>query len=233
MDNIIINDQEKSFNNSVGVLTKIVKIMDFLTQNEKGDLNSISKGTRIPRSTTHRLLSALEGHHLITKTADGYVIGSRITVWSDASFSKSIVEAARPILKKLTESTNESSQIYIREGANRVCVASVINSSGLTNTVPVGSIFPIEVGSAGRVFKIWGEELLNKQYDAIRSQGWVESVAEREEGVASVSAPVFSFNGKLIAAISVSGPISRLGEKPSEKLASYVVEAAQELSGKL
>ena len=62
----------------------------------------------------------------------------------------------------------------------------------------------------------------------IRVRGWAESVAEREAGVASVSAPVFREEGRLGAAVSVSGPISRLGESPGQRLSHLVVEAARE-----
>lgn len=228
----IRKSQRQCLSGNVGVLTKIVSIMDFLAENGSGDLNTISKGTGIPRSTVHRLLSDLEEAHLVAKTREGYTIGPKIAIWSDSAYAKIIAEAAKPILKKLTESTNESSQVYIREGEQRICITSV-NVAGLANMVPVGSIFPIGAGSAGKVFKIWEDEISNKEYDAIRRQGWVESVAEREPGVASVSAPIFSKSGKLIAAISVSGPISRLGEKPSEKLAAHVLKAARELNEKL
>ncbi|MFY9889801.1 MAG: IclR family transcriptional regulator C-terminal domain-containing protein, partial [Streptosporangiaceae bacterium] len=67
---------------------------------------------------------------------------------------------------------------------------------------------------------------------AVRSRGWAASVAEREAGVASVSAPVFS-GGVLLAALCVSGPVSRLGQAPGRKLSSQVVEAAAELSRQL
>jgi DNA-binding IclR family transcriptional regulator len=53
-------------------------------------------------------------------------------------------------------------------------------------------------------------------------------VAEREEGVASVSAPVFR-GGRVVAAVGASGPIARLGERPGERLAGRVVEAAREI----
>lgn len=62
-----------------------------------------------------------------------------------------------------------------------------------------------------------------------RERGWAESVAEREAGVASVSAPVFGPDGKVRAAVSASGPISRLGEHPGGRLAEQVVAAAREI----
>jgi DNA-binding IclR family transcriptional regulator len=62
-----------------------------------------------------------------------------------------------------------------------------------------------------------------------RARGWAESVAEREAGVASVSAPVFGPDGVLRAAVCASGPVSRLGEHPGERLADLVVAAAREI----
>ena len=63
----------------------------------------------------------------------------------------------------------------------------------------------------------------------IRVRGWAQSVAEREAGVASVSAPVFGEDGRLRAAASISGPISRLTGNPSQQLSHLVVEAAREI----
>jgi DNA-binding IclR family transcriptional regulator len=64
---------------------------------------------------------------------------------------------------------------------------------------------------------------------AVRNRGWAVSVAEREPGVASVSAPVLR-DGVLLAALCVSGPVSRLGQFPGRKLSPLVVAAAAELS---
>jgi DNA-binding IclR family transcriptional regulator len=56
--------------------------------------------------------------------------------------------------------------------------------------------------------------------------GWVESVEEREPGVASVSAGVRGPDGALIAAVSVSGPIERLSRHPGARFGAAVLAAA-------
>jgi len=230
MDKKIIIENNGKFNSGVGVLDKIVNILEVLVEEGPAELNKIVNETKISRSTVHRLLTAMEGHHLVTKSKEGYLLGSRLAAWGEVSYSKNLVELAKPSLIKLRDLTGESTQLYVREGNKRICIASVEPKIGLRNTVPVGSVLPLELGSAGKVFLIWSERHSNEdKYQKIRQQGWVESVAEREEGVASVSAPIFSPNGTLIAAISVSGPISRLNTSPSKKLADYVVKAAKEI----
>jgi DNA-binding IclR family transcriptional regulator len=65
------------------------------------------------------------------------------------------------------------------------------------------------------------------------SRGWAESAAEREAGVASVSAPVRDHEGRVVAALSVSGPIDRVGRRPGRTLAGPVVAAAARISVRL
>jgi DNA-binding IclR family transcriptional regulator len=74
----------------------------------------------------------------------------------------------------------------------------------------------MNLGSAGKVLR--GDA-------AARRRGWAESVEEREKGVASVSAPVH-LGGKVIAAVSVSGPIERTSRRPGRRYAGAVIEAA-------
>lgn len=65
---------------------------------------------------------------------------------------------------------------------------------------------------------------------AVRRRGWAQSVAEREAGVASVSAPVRGPSGRVIAAVSISGPIERMGRQPGRLHAAAVVAAANRLT---
>ena len=74
-------------------------------------------------------------------------------------------------------------------------------------------------------------EMERAGFETERGRGWAESVAERESGVASVSAPVVADG--VLAAVSVSGPVSRLGESPGGRLSSVVLRAAREIEGGL
>ena len=152
-----------------------------------------------------------------------------------AGVSPDLIEASRPVLAKLRDETDESTQLYVREGGQRVCVAIAERGTGLKATVAVGAVMPLDLGSAGKVLLAFSipDADPDSRLASVRGQGWAESVAEREAGVASVSAPVFGPDGELKAAVSASGPISRLGDHPGEWLAEPVVAAAREIEAAL
>jgi len=221
----------------VGVLDKSVGILAFLSTDGPASLAGVVEGTRLSRPTAHRLLSALEAHHLVARTGGRYSLGLRLLGWGNRAAGTNLVDAARPTLAVLRDGTGESTQLYVREGDDRVCVASVERATGLRDTVPVGAVLQLARGSAGKVLLAWAEDrgrytdlVAEPVLEEIRRRGWAESVAEREEGVASVSAPVFDASRSVVsAAVSASGPIARLGDHPGERLAERVVAAAREI----
>ncbi|MDP9457329.1 MAG: IclR family transcriptional regulator [Actinomycetota bacterium] len=221
----------------VGVLDKAVGILAFLATDGPASLAEVVEGTGLARPTAHRLLSALETHHLVARGEGRYALGMRLLGWgNEVAAGAGLVGAARPALTALRDATGESTQLYVREGDARVCVATVERATGLKTTVPVGAVLPLVLGSAGKVLLAWAEDRERfpagpeaSVLEGVRRRGWAESVAEREEGVASVSAPVFDGDGGVRAAVSASGPIARLGANPGERLAAAVVSAARKI----
>ena len=149
-----------------------------------------------------------------------------------------------PVLARLRDITGESAQLWRRQGDYRVCVAAAERPSGLRDTIPVGSQLTMRAGSAAQILLAWEDPermhrgLQNAAFSAaalsgIRRRGWAQSVGEREQGVASVSAPIRSPAGKVIAAVSVSGPLERLSRQPGRMHAPAVLAAAERLSESL
>ena len=219
----------------VGVLDKSVGILALLAEGGSASLAEVVEATGIPRPTAHRLLAALEAHHLVVRGNGRYRLGLRLLGWGEkAAAGTNLVEVARPVLESLRDETGESVQLYVREGDRRVCVAAVERAGrGLRDMVPVGAVLPLEQGSGGKVLLAWSEDGEVAGLGEVRRTGWAESVAEREAGVASVSAPVFGPGGELRAAVCVSGPASRLGESPGGRLAGQAVSAAREIGDAL
>ena len=225
----------------VGVLDKAASV---LTALETGPLTlaGLVQTTGLARPTAHRLAVALEHHRFVGRDLQGrFVLGPRLQELAAAAGEDRLLATAGPILARLRDITGESAQLFRRQGDVRVCVAAAERPSGLRDTVPVGSQLTMLAGSAAQVLLAWDEPdriqrgLIGASFSAlslasVRRQGWAQSVGEREAGVASVSAPVRTPNNKVIAAVSVSGPIERLTRTPGRMHAAAVTAAAERLS---
>ena len=218
-------------------MDKAVLVLDAVAEGATS-LAALTERTGLSRATAHRLAVALEVHRLLVRDREGrWSIGPKPTELVGGGRDR-LLEVAGPVLSRLRDATGESAQLYRRSGARRLCVAVAERGSGLRDTVPVGSELPLTAGSAGQVLLAWvpedplvGEAAFTARTLAeVRRRGWAHSVGERESGVASVSAPVRSRDGRVIAAVSVSGPLERLTRAPGRLHAPAVVAAAGELT---
>jgi DNA-binding IclR family transcriptional regulator len=205
----------------VGTLDKAVSVLDALAGGPLA-LGDLVAGTGLPRATAHRLATALEAHDLVRRDDEGrFMLGlGLVALGRAAADGFPLAEAAGPALLALRDETGESTQLYVREGDRRICVAALESPHGLRTIVPLGAALPLDRGSAGAVLR--GDEL-------VLDRGWAESVGEREAGVASVSAPVRDGDGRVVAAVSVSGPIERTGREPGRRWGTAVSSAARRI----
>ena len=215
----------------IKVLDRSIAIIDAIASGEK-TLSPLSTDTGLPRAPTHRLATALEIHQILVRTDSGaWTIGPALARYA-ASAPSQIIDAAKPIMADLVDTTNESVQLYELTGSSRTCVAAVEPPSGLTHTVPVGSQLPLDRGSAAKIFAAHGlvdAAFTEKEMADVRSSGLSESVAEREVGLASVSTPILGSNGAVLAVLSISGPVERLKPSPADIWGKELLAAAKKL----
>ena len=201
----------------VGVLDKAMAVLAAV-EDAPRSLAELVDATGLSRATAHRLARALEVHGLVRRTPDGrFAVGPRLD-------AVALPELARPALEALSHATGESVQLFVRRGDRRLCVAALESPNELRTIVPVGAFLPLDRGSAGKVLS---------EDAAVLRRGWAESVAEREPGVASVSAPVVDGEGRVRAAVSVSGPIQRTTRAPGRRYAKAVMAAARQVEAAL
>jgi DNA-binding IclR family transcriptional regulator len=230
-------------NNSsgVGVLDKAVSVLGAVEAGP-ASLAQLVEMTGLARPTAHRIALALEKHRLLTRDSRGrFILGPRIAEMAASAGEDRLLAVAQPVLVQLRDLTGESAQLYRRQSDARICIAAAERASGLRDTVPVGSALPMTAGSAAQVLLAWDEAeamhraLRGARFTAatlalVRNRGWAASAAEREAGVASVSAPVRGPGGRVVAAVSVSGPIERLTRSPGRLHAGAVVAAGERIS---
>src|SRR5450631_906172 len=225
----------------VGVLDKAALVLSALEPGPQ-TLAGLVQATGLARPTAHRLAVALEYHRLVTRDLQGrFVLGPRLAELAAAAGEDRLLATAGPVLTWLLETTGESAQLYRRQGDERICVAAAERLHGLRDSVPIGSVLSMQAGSAAQVLLAWEEPdrlhrgLIGARFTAtmlagVRRRGWAQSVGEREPGVASVSTPVRAQSGRVVAAVSVSGPPERLTRTPGRLHAAAVLAAGNRLT---
>jgi len=231
---------------AVGTLDRA---LDVLSAVERGGrtYTDIVSATGMTRPTAHRMIRALEDHGLLMQVGGhGYALGPRLLRLAEhAMRNLPLRDLAHPALERLARTTGESAQLYVRDQDRRLCVDSVQSSNELRTIVEIGASLPIAKGSGGKVFLAWSEDgelqasmdnlpddegtRLARMVATTKRRGWADSIGEREEGVASVSAPVFDGHGTLVAVVSVSGPSNRIGQLRGPHYAPAVMTAAREV----
>ncbi|WDT89436.1 IclR family transcriptional regulator NdgR [Streptomyces sp. SCSIO-PteL053] len=226
----------------VGVLDKAALVLSAL-ESGPATLAGLVAATGLARPTAHRLAVALEHHRMVARDMQGrFILGPRLSELAAAAGEDRLLATAGPVLTHLRDITGESAQLYSRrQGDMRICVAAAERLSGLRDTVPVGSTLTMKAGSSAQILMAWEEpERLHRglqgarftatALSGVRRRGWAQSIGEREPGVASVSAPVRGPSNRVVAAVSISGPIERLTRHPGRMHAQAVIDSAARLT---
>jgi DNA-binding IclR family transcriptional regulator len=227
----------------IGVLDKAMGVLHSIAESPCG-LAELCERTGLPRATAHRLAAGLEVHRLLARDSAGrWRLGPAVTELA-AQVNDPLLAAGAAVLPRLREITGESVQLYRREGTTRICIVALEPPAGLRDTVPVGARLPMTAGSGAKVLLAYSDSatqeavlpdatFTERSLAEVRRRGWAQSAAEREPGVASISAPVRDRSGAVIAAVSVSGPIDRMGRRPGARWAADLLAAADALTRRL
>ena len=241
-------------------LTKAIDVLTVLLGGPRS-LATISKQTKLPKPTVHRLLDGLAYQDLVIQVDDDgtYALGPGCLRLAEAAtnYGGGLTGVARPILESLWTETEETVTLHIRIATQRVCITELISTRTLRYVSGVGSSAPLIVGSAGKVLlaflppneqrdvldrlrldpgsakTIADSEVLKTELAKIRRQGWARSFGERVVGAGAFSAPVFAGKGQLLAALSVLGPAERFGPEREAFLRNACVAAAGQISKRM
>lgn len=194
-------------------------------------LAEMSRRAGMHKTTTLRLARTLALSHYMVQAEDGQWRLGPATGWLGARYQAGfdVNNAVEPVLRELAQLTGESATFYVREGKIRACIARVEGSQAVRHHVRTGERLPLDRGAPGRVILAFSGER-GEPYESIRKRGYHLSLGEREPEVASVAAPVFGLNWRLLGSMCISGPASRLTAARLEKYAKSVIRAANELS---
>jgi DNA-binding IclR family transcriptional regulator len=227
-----------------------------LFSNERSEmsLGDLSRAAALNKTTTHRLLRALQSESLIQKsTADGrYSLGTGLMALGvQALASSDLRRRVRPVLKSLAQETGETATLEVPFEDSMLILDEVAGSHVVAAAGNVGTRWPLHATSTGKACLAWDERRLTDLPDtwtaiaantvtskdrlaaqllAIRERGYAETVDELEEGFTAVAAVLRGPLGDVEGALCVGGPTQRLGTARRAELGVVLGKAAARLA---
>lgn len=235
-----------------GGVRSIQRALDLLSlfdrQHSSRSLRELMVETGLPKTTVVRLLATLESRALVSRRDETtYLPGPGFLRWVRmASALWELSQDNRTVLRALVDSCGETANVYVRQELTRISIAQEEGTATVRSVVEVGSAMPLSRGATARVLLSGapGDVLdrlaeqdpsidassLERQVSAIRETGYAVSHGERELGASAVAAPVLGQDGRVIAALSVSGPTSRFTAERVHRYVEQVVASAATLT---
>lgn len=242
----------------VRALEKGLNILEYLSRvREEIDLSSLAKQVRIPKSTLLRFLNTLRKYNFVQQDSktQKYQIGwAFIYLGKIASDFFTLPNVVRPYLEELAQRTGETASLVVREGDHAVYIDQVVSQNIIKGIPPIGSRLGLHCTASGKMLlsalsdeelhrflrarvlekktekTITRKSVLKREVKKIALQGYAFDDEETEIGGRCVAAPVLDREGKIVAALSIVGPTSRIRETDLERLAKIVKEIAARAS---
>jgi IclR family transcriptional regulator, acetate operon repressor len=241
----------------VGVISKVLLILEALQGSSAGlGLKAICDLTGIHKSTAHRFLKHLERERYLIRTEGGaYLIGPRLSQMSARGNQGATLQAvARPILWELWKSTQETVNLAVLDQGTVLYVDVLESPHEFRLSSRVGTRRSLHVTALGKALAAFlpletresvlstitfqaatSKTIMNllqfrQELEKIRRQGFAVDDEEAVQGARCVSAPILNSDSEPIAAVSVSGPVTRVSPNQVAALAEAVRDAARSIS---
>jgi len=241
-------------------VAKAFSILDLVCEKDAGgtSLAEVSNHLHVSKSTAHRYLTTLEELDVVRRDDnDGFSLGPKLIELTGAFLSNhDLRNEGQSFLEKLAAQTEETVHLAIPSGDEVVYIAKVDSSHSVRMASHIGALNPMHCTALGkailahyppdRVQEIIAKGLprrtshtittparLRDELERVRMQGLATDDQENELGVRCTGAPVFDYTGKVIGAISVSGPAGRITKERSIEMGPLVKEAALEISRRM
>jgi len=228
------------------LLAEVVHSADPMTFTE------LSATTGLAKSTTSRLLLALERNGLVRRDDHGRFLPGEMFVsfaWRGGA-QAGLVAVAQPFLERLGKATGETINLGVSSNGMVEQIAQVDSTYLIGGTNWVGMSVPLHCSALGKVLLAYGaaqpgqlerrtgktittEAALRAELAGVRARGYAVTDEELEPGLVAVAAPIYGYDGSVVAALSVSGPASRMARDGLATAASQCAEEAAGLSAVL
>jgi IclR family transcriptional regulator, acetate operon repressor len=240
-------------------VTRAVRALEAIAESGDMGVSELGRKLDVHKATASRLLATLAERGLVERDpfSERYRLGfGLIRLAGAAMTSLDLVRSGRPILEELAERTRETVNIGVVSSDGVVYVDQVAGSRAIVSVNWVGQRTPLHCTSNGKVLLAFMDEpererilarplekktprtivdpgQLRQELEGIRRRGFAQTVEELEEGLNAVAAPVRQADGRVTAALSVSGPAFRMRGVDLPRVALLTSDAANAVSRRL
>src|ERR687885_1326332 len=219
---------------SVAGVATADRVLSILTAFRRGDgaleLAELAARTGLVKSTIMRLAISLERYGFLMRQPDGsYRLGAEVLrLGSIFQQSLNLEAHVLPVLQQLVDDTGESASFYVRHGNQRLCLYRVDSPHRLRLHVRPGDMLPMDRSAIGRVlraFEKWPDDAAAAEIEVP-----VFSSGAADPHTAALAIPVFGADSRLIGALAVSGPVTRLTAKRAQEVKPVLHSAGVRLT---
>lgn len=240
-------------------LVRVVKILEcFSHEPRELGVREVARRTGLSSSATGRLMLSMKELGILSQNpiTKDYFLGSRLLTWAGAFLANcDIRNVAYPYLLELHARTRETISLYILDGKERVCIERLESTHNVRFVAPrVGRHLPLHAGSAGKVLLAFlpdqrreailqneplesltektlvDPDKIRDEIEKIREMGYAISHGEWILEASGVAAPVFSQDGEVVAAVTISGPTQRFSDDKMREYAQLLMEITDRIS---
>lgn len=241
------------------VLRAIALLKSFTDEQPQLGLAELARTVGLNKTTTYRLLTALESQGLIARNPanDAYRLGPEVIALGGRALRASDLRSiSRTELETLARVTGETATLEILVGPEVLVLDEVSGAHLIGATQYIGARWPAYATSTGKALlaflpeaeqeamlqqpmaqvttqTLTTPEVLRQELVHIREQGYAIAIEELELGFSAIAAPVCNHDGQIVAAFSLNGPSARLTPARLREVAPLVVEAAERVSAQL
>jgi len=232
------------------MIHKAFVILDTLSKHKFSTIDALSELSDIPRSTVHRILKILQEEGAVThESGRGYVLTPMLLSMTMRGIAeRDMLDVAIPIMRLVSENTQETVSINVISGDERVCIYRIEGTQPITRSIRIGSRAPLFRGSAGKVLASsltsWERDrildiyladgrfaqqkvpALLKELEMVARQGYSVSIGERIEGSASIAVPVRDAMDRIVGSLSLATIRDRMTSENRKQFLSQLMEAS-------
>lgn len=241
----------------VGSVGRAIDLLDELAAATEGlGVNELARRIEVNPSTASRLLATLEHGGLVRRDSRGrFQLGLKLLALADLLATRlDVRDLARPHLHALVEHSGETVTLSVPTAGQAVTVEFVPGKSSVVSMARVGRPNALHATAIGKTMLAFGPETempstadlipftehsiakqrkLEQVIEQTHEAGWAEAVAEREDDLAALAAPVFGADRQLAAIVGLQGPLARMSGSRRLELVPDVLAAARAISREL